>query len=465
MKHRPGEHHLHPAWWTLILFTAIGLFLFVTMAAFSGAYRPVVPVTLTSDRAGLELETNAKVLLRGVQVGQVKQIGGGTNAASLRLEIDPDQVRYIPANVQAEIKATTAFGAKFVDLMYPQNPSAARLASGAVLHSKNVSTEVNTVFENVVDLLKVIDPLKLNAVLTAVADGVRGQGERIGAASTDLNQVLLALNSRNDVIRQDLRSLKGLADGYDPAAQDILTILNAASTTSATIVDHSTALDRLLLEAIGFARAGTNLLATSKDNLVTSVNDLEPTTNLLLKYNPEYTCFMQGAQWYLDHGGRAAWGGADGRSLQLDFGLSLGNDPYIYPDNLPTVAAKGGPGGKPGCGSLPDVTKNFPVRQLVTDTGWGTGLDIRPNPGIGHPCWADWFPVTRGVPGPPSIRQCLPGPAPGPSLYPGAPPYGAPLYGPGGVPLWPGVPPAPKSAPAATESGQSPAESVPPPSP
>lgn len=448
-----------------MLFTAIGLFLFVTMAAFSGAYRAVVPVTLTSDRAGLELETNAKVLLRGVQVGQVKQIGGGTNGASLRLEIDPDQVRYIPANVQAEIKATTAFGAKFVDLVYPQNPSAARLASGAVLHSKNVSTEVNTVFENVVDLLKVVDPLKLNAVLTAVADGVRGQGERIGAATTDLNQVLLALNSRNDVIRHDLRSLKDLTDGYDPAAQDILTILNTASTTSATVVDHSTALDRLLLEAIGFTRAGTNLLATSKDNLVTSVNVLEPTTNLLLKYNPEYTCFMQGAQWYVDHGGRAAWGGADSRSLQLDFGLSLGNDPYIYPDNLPTVAAKGGPGGKPGCGSLPDVTKNFPVRQLVTDTGWGTGLDIRPNPGIGHPCWADWFPVTRGLSGPPSIRQCLPGPAPGPSLYPGAPPYGAPLYGPGGVPLWPGVPPAPKSAPAATEPGQSPAESVPPPSP
>ena len=58
------------------------------------------------------------------------------------------------------------------------------------MHSKNVSTEINTVFENVVDLLNMIDPLKLNAVLTAVADAVRGQGERIGEATTDLNQVL-----------------------------------------------------------------------------------------------------------------------------------------------------------------------------------------------------------------------------------------------------------------------------------
>ena len=88
------------------------------------------------------------------------------------------------------------------------------------------------------------------------------------------------------------------------------------------------------------------------------------------------------------------WGGADGRSIHLDVGLLGGNDPYRYPDNLPIVAAKGGPGGKPGCGSLPDATKNFPVRQLVTNTGWGTGVDIRPNRGIGHPCFVNFFPVT-----------------------------------------------------------------------
>ncbi|HKI43310.1 MAG TPA: MCE family protein, partial [Mycobacterium sp.] len=227
-----------------------------------------------------------------------------------------------------------------------------------------------------------------------------------------------------------------------------------------TVVNHSAALDALLLNTIGFAKAGTNLPATSRDNLVASVNTLEPTTNLLLKYNPEYTCFLQGTKWYLDNGGYAAWGGADGRTLQLDVALLLGNDPYVYPDNLPVIAAKGGPGGKPGCGSLPDATKNFPVRQLITDTGWGTGLDIRPNPGIGHPCWADYLPVTRAVPEPPSVRQCIPGPAIGPN--PGGPPYGAALYGPGGVPLWPGIPPA-TPGPAPPEPGPPPAETGPPP--
>lgn len=441
MNRRAGTHRISTGWWTLILLAVIAAFLFGSAAAFRGTFRSYVPVTLTSDRAGLVLETDADVMLRGVRVGRVSKLSNDGRRTSLKLEIDPDQVRYIPANVTAQISTTTAFGTKFVELVNPPDPSPARLAAGAVLDSESVSTEINTVFENVVELLKMVDPLKLNAVLTAVAEGVRGQGERMGQSLTDLNQVLLALNARSETIGANWLSLKNFTDTYDAAAEDIVRILDAVTTTSATVTEHASALDALLLNVIGFTNAGTNLLATSKDDLVETVNTLQPTTNLLLQHNPVYTCFLQGTTWYLNNGGYAAWGG-DGRTLQLDVALLLGNDPYAYPNHLPVVAAKGGPGGRPSCGSLPDATKNFPVRQLVTNTGWGTGVDIRPNPGIGHPCWANYLPVTRAVPEPPSIRECIPGPAIGPVAYPGAPPYGAPLYGPGGVPLWPGIPAA-----------------------
>lgn len=440
MNRRAGTHRVSTGWWTLILLAVIAVFLFGSTAAFRGTFRSYVGVTLTSERAGLVMETDADVMLRGVRVGRVSRLSNDENRTSLKLELDPDQVRYIPANVTAQISATTAFGTKFVELVYPSDPSPARLTAGAVLHADRVSTEVNTVFENVVDLLDMIDPLKLNAVLTAVADGVRGQGERMGQSITDLNQVLLALNERSETIGANWRSLKNFTDTYDAAAEDIVAILDAVSTTSTTVTDHESALDALLLNVVGFTEAGTNLLVTSKDDFVDAVNTLQPTTGLLLHHNPVYTCFLQGATWYLENGGYAAWGG-DGRTLQLDVALLLGNDAYTYPEHLPIVAAKGGPGGQPGCGSLPDATKNFPVRQLITNTGWGTGLDIRPNPGIGHPCWANYLPVTRAVPEPPSIRQCIPGPAIGPITAPGAPPYGAPWYGPDGTPLWPGVPP------------------------
>ncbi len=459
MESRPGENRIHTAWWTLILLTVIVVFLMVTAGFFSGVYHSYVPVTLTAERSGLVMEPGAKVKLRGVEVGRVKDIAGDGVQARLELELYPDQVQFIPANVSAQIMSSTAFGAKFVDFALPPDPSPGHITAGAVLRSQNVASEVNTVFENVANLLQMIDPAKLNAVLTAVADGVRGQGERMGQATTDLNDVLTALNSRSDTIRADWRSFGKFNDTYSAAAENIVSILDAASTTSITLNDHTKDLDALLLNTIGMSNSGTALLAASKDNIVNAINTLEPTTELLYKYNPVYTCFLQGATWFLDHGGYDAWGGKDGKSIQLDVGLLLGNDPYSYPENLPITAAKGGPGGAPGCGSLPDATKNFPVRSLITNTGFGTGLDLRPNPGLGHPCWADYFPVTRGVPKPPSIRACLPGPAPGPVVPPGAPPYGAAMYGPGGVPLWPGLPPAPPPAdpaPAADVGGPTP---------
>ncbi|WP_285029981.1 MCE family protein [Mycolicibacterium sp. lyk4-40-TYG-92] len=443
MNARKGDSRISKSWWALALIVFTVLFMVVTVVIFTGAAKSYVPVTVMADRAGLVLENNAKVKMRGVLVGRVSQIDPNKDGATLKLNLDPDQVKYIPANVGAQISVTTAFGAKFVDLVYPQTPSSARLTAGSLLHSVHTTTEVDTVFENIVNLLDMVDPAKLNSVLSAVAEGVRGQGERMGQATTDLNEVLTALNARSDKIRDDWRSFKQFSDTYGAAADNIVKILNAASTTSSTVTGKAKALDSLLMNVIGFSEAGTDLLGPNRDNLVDAINGLEPTTSLLLKYSPGYTCWLEGTKKFLDAGGYSMFGGADGRTVILDVALLPGKNPYAFPDNLPINGAKGGPGGQPGCGSLPDVAKNFPVRQLITNTGWGTGLDIRPNPGIGSPCWGQWFQSTRAVPQAPSIRQCLPGPAPGPIPYPGAPPYGAALYGPGGVPLWPGVPPAP----------------------
>jgi phospholipid/cholesterol/gamma-HCH transport system substrate-binding protein len=441
---RHGESRIHPAWWTAALLLGIAFALWLTSAFFRGTFISSIPVTLTSDRAGLVMESGAKVKMRGVQVGRVTGVTGA-NPVRLTLQINPAQARLIPSNVGARIRATTAFGAKYVDLIYPEDPSPTHLSAGAVLVSRNVSTEVNTVFQNLLSVLKQVDPSKLNAALAALAEGVRGQGPRIGEATTDADQVLMVMNPRMNTVRQDFRSLKGFSDTYNAAAHDILKVLNAASTTSTTISGHSTDLAALLLNATGLAQDGINLIAPNQNNLIRALNTLAPTTDLLLKYNPEYTCLLTGAKWLVDNG--RDFGGGNGKSAVVDASVLLGKDPYRYPDNLPIVAAKGGPGGKPGCGSLPDASKNFPVRQLITNTGWGTGTDIRTNPGIGHPCWIDYLPVTRGIPQPPSIRQCIPGPAIGPIPYPGAPPYGAPQYGPDGTPLYPGVPP-PLPAPA-----------------
>jgi phospholipid/cholesterol/gamma-HCH transport system substrate-binding protein len=441
----PRRGGIDPIWWAPVLFLVAAALVALTAMLFSGTLSQKVPLTLVSDRAGLVMEDGAKVKLRGVQIGEVRSIGAesgaGGDVSKLTLKIDPGPFRYLPSNVEAEVKSSTAFGAKYVDLIVPPTGASTEpLKPGSVLHSRNVTVEVNTVFQNLQSVVQAIDPAKLNSVLTAVAESLRGKGDVIGEAITSGNNVLLAVNPRMDTVRKDWQLFGETTAAYSNAAQDILSILDSFSTTSTTISANAQALDSLLLSAVGFSQSGINTIGGNQPNLVRAVNTVVPTTDLLNKYSPTYTCLFMGAQWFLENGGRDALGG-NGKSVIMDAALLMGDDPYRYPENLPRVNATGGPGGKPSCGSLPDVGKNYPVKYLVTDTGFGTGLDVRPNPGIGFPGIANYFPVTKAVPEPPRIRYPG-GPAPGPlPTYPGAPPYGAALYAPDGAPLYPPPPP------------------------
>ena len=76
----------------------------------------------------------------------------GKIGAPITLDIYPDEIRYIPANVRAHIRATTSFSAKFVDLVYPTDPSRKPLAAGTVIKAESVGTEANNMFANLVKI-------------------------------------------------------------------------------------------------------------------------------------------------------------------------------------------------------------------------------------------------------------------------------------------------------------------------
>jgi len=166
---RVRSSKIDPIWWAPTLFILVAGLVALTAASFSGTFHAFIRLTLVSDRAGLVMEPGAKVKLRGVQVGQVASIGTDVKAAQLQLKMDPGPFKYLPSNLEAEIKSTTAFGSKYVDLIVPDQPSSTALKPGAVLHSRNVTVEVNTVFENLQSVVAALDPAKLNAILSAFA--------------------------------------------------------------------------------------------------------------------------------------------------------------------------------------------------------------------------------------------------------------------------------------------------------
>ncbi|MET8427867.1 MCE family protein [Nocardia sp. NPDC004860] len=365
-----GENHYHkpPLVRAGLALTAgvVAAVLFCALS-FHGDLKRTVPITVVADRAGLVMEPGAKVKLNGVVIGHVRDVAQGDGRARLNLDIDAGRFALLSADTRAEIKATTAFGSKYVALQASSDADQGRLRPGAQVRSANVTTEVNTVFQNLESVMRHVDPAKLNAALSAVADGLRGRGEQLGETLVKTDSTLAQLHPVMPQLQQDLHDAATVTNIYADAAPRLLDMLGYASTTADSVVAQQTELVSMLQAAVTFGKTGAGLTDDLERGLVDSMRLLVPTAGLLAKYSPELTCLLHqtvDTNDVLSH----SFGGNTGYSLDLDIGLLGGADPYRYPENLPKVAASGGPGGAPGC--YPTITRSmYPSPVLVTDTG------------------------------------------------------------------------------------------------
>ncbi len=338
---------------------------------FRGDFTDKTELTLLSSRAGLVVEPGAKVTYNGVEIGRVGRIGtvdvDGITKARLSLDVDPDYIEFIPANVVAEIQATTVFGNKYVSFSSPDDPTAERISSSHVIDESSVSTEFNTLFETVMALAEQVDPIKLNRTLTATAEALTGLGDRFGESLTNGNTIIDDLNARMPQIREDTGLVADLVDVYADASPDLWEGVENAVTTARTFNEHRADIDAALMGALGFADSAADSFDRGGPYFVRAAADLLTTSKLFDYYSPQLFCTFRNFAEIQERVAKTI--GGNGYSLATSSGTFAGaGNPYIYPDNLPRVNASGGPEGRPGCWQK--VSRElWPAPYLVMDTG------------------------------------------------------------------------------------------------
>ncbi|AFM20548.1 ABC-type transport system involved in resistance to organic solvents, periplasmic component (plasmid) [Mycolicibacterium chubuense NBB4] len=351
----------------MVILAVIGLLVFVQ---FRGGFTSKESLTLIADRAGLLIGPGSKVTLNGAEIGKVASVSeierDSKPAAKFTLEVSPRYVPLIPVNVDAAIKATTLFGGKYVALTSPKQPGAP-ITAADVIDATSVSTEVNTVFQTLTSIAQSIDPVKLNMTLSGAADAVSGLGDKFGTALVNGNKVLDDLNPQMDQLHHDVHQLATVTDVLADASPDLWNFLDKVTTTAGTLNAQQRDLDATLLAAIGFANSGADVLDKSRPHLVQNLLQLVPTTSLLDTYSPELYCTIRNVA-EVRPAVAAAEGSGNGYSLKAHTQIVGGTNPYVFPDNLPRVNARGGPGGAPGCWQ--HITRDlWPAPGLVLDTG------------------------------------------------------------------------------------------------
>lgn len=367
---------------------------------FRGDLTPKTQLRMLSSRAGLVMDAGSKVTYNGVQIGRVAKISAvqyeGKPAAEFLLDLYPKYLNLIPANVDAQIKATTIFGGKYVSLTSPENASSQRITPDDVIDATAVTTEINTLFQTITSIADKVDPVKVNLTLSATADALSGLGDKFGESLVKTNAILDDVGPRLPQARHDLQSLAAVSDTYSNAAPDLFGFLGNAAKTAHTLHAQQNDLDAALLAAAGFGTTAADILNRGGPYLARSAADLVPSAKLLDTYSPELYCTIRNFD-EVEPKVAAFSGAANGYSIRANAQLLSGAglllsgpgigltaataglasvagivggapNPYIYPENLPRINARGGPGGAPGCWQ--SITRHlWPAPYLVQDTG------------------------------------------------------------------------------------------------
>ncbi|MUM19382.1 MCE family protein [Mycobacterium sp. CBMA271] len=354
----------------LVLVAVLAAATLLTYLAYNDAFADTKTITVLAPRAGLVTEEGGKVKFHGLQIGKIKSISYASEQAKLELAVNAKDLRQIPSNATVRIAGTTIFGAKSVEFLVPQQPSGSSLRPGATVTAEAVALEVNTVFENLTRLLGKIDPVNLNATLTAIGEGLRGNGDNFGQGLVELDQYLDQLNPKLPTLQQDFRKAGQVGQIYGDSAQDIVRILDNVPTLSRTIVDEQQELKATLLAAIGVGNSGYETLAPAEKDLTAALQRLRAPATLLGRYSPEFPCLFKAISKALVTFAPLIGGVRPGLFLSNSF--PLGAPVYTYPESLPVVNGSGGP----NCRGLPDIptkTQNgswYRAPFLVTDNAY-----------------------------------------------------------------------------------------------
>jgi phospholipid/cholesterol/gamma-HCH transport system substrate-binding protein len=331
----------------------------LTYAVFTQKFVDIVPVTLNTSRIGLQMEPLADVKIRGVIVGEVRDMHAAGPGAQLQLAMNPDEVDTIPANVTAVILPKTLFGEKYVSLQVPKNPSSDHLSAGDTIQRSHLAIEVEQVLSDLYPLLTAVHPAHLSATLNAMATALEGRGARLGDNLVRLDGYLKKLNPQVPGMVEDLRLLTTVSDNYADVMPELGRLLRNQVTTGNTLVEKEQDLRALFNDVGGFSDTTRDFLEVNDDNLIRLGQVSVPTLGSLAQYSPEYPCLLQGMTTWVPRIEQAyrghtlhinletipyqpsGYGPADQPEYGADYGpacATLPNPPYSQADPGPQPA-------------------------------------------------------------------------------------------------------------------------------
>lgn len=328
----------------IVFLAVMALLAWLSISVYQQKFSDDVLITLQADRVGNQLNKSSEVKARGVVVGTVRAVHGDETGATIDLAMKPDMLSRLPQDVTALLIPKTLFGERYVQLSIPDGSTHDPLRAGDVIRqdrSKN-AIELEKVFDDLLPVLKAVQPQKLATTLTAISTALEGRGEKIGQAMVSTAAYLQEFNPNLPTLTSDLQDLARVSKLYGDIAPDLLDSLTDSSVTLNTVADERVQLTDLYAQVTRSAQDVTIFLRNNKDNLIGLAATSRAPLELAAKYSPSFPCTLK-ALTDLKPAVDAMLGakGKPGISVDLEFSKDRGK--YVPGKDDPVYNATGGP--------------------------------------------------------------------------------------------------------------------------
>ncbi|MEV5716037.1 MCE family protein [Amycolatopsis mediterranei] len=276
----------------VLFLVVMGVLVTLSIKVYDKDFVTTVPVTLKASRIGNQLSPGGQVKARGVLVGEIRGVRATPQGAEIALALEPGKVDMLPRNVSALLVPKTLFGERYVQLSIPDGEHAPHLVAGDVIeqdHSAN-AVELERVFDNLLPLLKAVQPQKLATTLTAVSTALEGRGEQLGKTIDVAADYLKEFNPELPQLTSDLKDLAGVSRLYGDIAPDLLDALTDSAVTLNTVKEKQADLAGVYQQVTSSSQEVATFLAGNRDNLISLAADSRAPLEIAAKYSPSFAC-------------------------------------------------------------------------------------------------------------------------------------------------------------------------------
>ncbi|REE97807.1 MCE family protein [Thermomonospora umbrina] len=317
----------------------------LSVAVYDKRFVKVTWVTLHTAKTGNSLHRFADVKMRGVPIGEVREIKADGSGATLKLAMNPDLLHLVPANVTAQMLPTTLFGQRYVALIPPAQPETRRLSGGSVIgqdRSSN-SIELQQVLDNLMPLLTAVQPQKLSLTLGAVAKALEGRGTQLGQTMVELDAYLKKVNPHLPALNRGINELVQLTQEYNEALPEVIQALHDATYTSRTLVDQRANLSAVYSSVTAASQDLDDFLRENSSNIIRLSASSRNTLEKVAQYSPELPCTLRMLNDFIPRMDRVLGKGTKTPGLQVDVTTMPSRGQYRPGRDTPKYKAKGGP--------------------------------------------------------------------------------------------------------------------------